>query len=474
MTYEQWLATPGLYRCVLVELDYIDAGIPKTAYFSSAAYVTSATDSPAHTAYDPFVIGGLDYERSLAEVFTGSTQTRTADVELVAIPATAWLAAANVAGQQIRVFLGDKAWPKASFKQIITGVCDSVWPDANTLRIKFKDLAKALQQPVLTARHTTGASSGELKPLCIGRCYNISPQLIDAGNHIYMFNSVASHAVTAVRFNGDVVAPANYTLNLTDSTITFSVYPVGEITLDVDGAKIAGTWLQSATQIITYLLDRAGISADISGLPGYLLGIYLTDDTTISDVLDEICGSLGGYWLFDRLGQFKCRAFNGIPAVKPAAITDDQNLYASRQPRRRITPIYELTLGYARNWTPLNSIAASIYENSPEIAKRLAADEQTITLAAPAVLATYADAQTLTVSTLIVSAADANTEAARRMALSAIPRYVYETQQLAAPLQWQLGDGATLQTQGFNGVNAVITKLAENPLKGAVRVEFWQ
>ncbi|MBZ9610812.1 hypothetical protein [Rheinheimera maricola] len=474
MTYEQWLATPGLYRCVLVELDYIDAGTLKTAYFSSAAFVSAGTDSPAHTAYDPFVLGGLDFERSLAEIFTGASSSRTADVELVSIPATDWLAAANVAGQAIRIYLGDKAWPKAEFRQVITGVCDSVWPETSSIRIKFKDLAKVLQQPVLTSRHTSGAANGELKPLCLGRCYNISPQLIDAGSHIYMFNSVASQAVTAVRFNGDVVAPADYTVNLAAGTITFSVFPIGDVTMDVDGAKIAGTWLQTSTQIISYLCSRVGITADISGLPGYQLGLYLTDDTQLSAALDDICASVGGYWLFDRLGQFTCRAFNGVPVTQTAAITDDQNLFASRQPRRRIAPLHELTLGYARNWTPLNTIAASIYENTPDVAKRLASEELTVTQSAPAVLAAYADAQTLTVSTLIVSNTDANAEASRRMALSALPRYVYETQQLAAPLQWQLGDGATLQTPGVNGSDAVITKLAENPLKGVVRVEFWQ
>lgn len=474
MIYEQWLATPGLYRCVLVELDYVDAGAVKTAYFSNAAFISAGSDTPAHTAYDPFVIGGLDYERNLAEIFTGASTARTADVELITTPALAWLVSANIAGQPIRVFLGDKSWPKSDFKQVISGVCDGVWPEQTSMRIKFKDMAKTLQIPALTERHVGGAAQGELKPLCLGRCYNISPQLIDAGSHIYMFNSVASQAVMAVRFNGDVVAPADYTVNLAAGTITFSVFPIGDVTMDVDGAKVSGAWLQSASQIISYLCSRIGITADVTGLPSYLLGLHLTDDTQLSAALDDICASVGGYWLFNRLGQLKVRAFSGVPAIKAAEITDDQNLYASRQLRRRIAPLYTLTLGYARNWAPLSTIAATIFESSPEVAKRLADEEQIITQAAPLVLVAYADAELLTVSTLIVNETDANTEAARRMAISAVPRYVYETQQLAAPLQWQLGDGATLQTPGVNGTAAVITKLAENPLKGVVRVEFWQ
>lgn len=474
MTYESWLATPGLFRCVLVELDYLDGATLKTAYFSNAAFVSSATDLPAHTAYDPFILGGLDFERSLAEVFTGATTIRLADVELISLPVTQWLVAAKVAGQQIRIFLGDKKWPKASFTQVITGVCDGVWPEQSRIRVRFRDIAKTLQVPALTERFSDGAADGALKPLCLGRCFNIKPVLIDAGNHVYQFNSVPSHAVTAVRFNGDVVAPENYSVNLTNSTITFTVFPIGEVTADVDGAKIAGVWLQTASQLINYLCSRVGITADVSSLPGYLLGLYLTDASQLSTVLDDLCASVGAYWLFDRLGQFRCRAFNGIPALKTAHITDDQNLYATRQPRRRITPLYELTLGYGRNWSPLSNIAAAIYENTPEMAKRLADEELTVPVTALAVRNTWTDAETLTVSTLIVNKADAETEANRRMSIAAIPRFVYETQQLAAPFQWQLGDGAVLETPAVNGSDAVITRLSENPLTGVVRVEFWQ
>lgn len=472
--YQDWLAQTGVFRCVLVELDYLDAGSVKTAYFSNAAFISSGSDAPAHTPYDPYILAGLEFDRSLAEVFTGASSVRTADVELVSLPATQWLISAKVAGQQIRVFMGDKTWPKAQFQQIITGVCDGVWPEQERIRIQFRDAAKVLQQPVLTERYIGGTAEGELTPLCLGRCYNIKPVLIDAANHVYQFNSVSSAAVTAVRFNGAVVDAAQYVIDLAASTITFTVYPIGEITADVDGAVISDAWLQTAASFTQYLLSRLGIAADVSGLPGYLLGLYLTDETDFDVVLDEICASVGGYWLFDRTGQFRARHFNGIPVTKSAYITDDQNLYGTRLLRRRITPLYSYTLGYCRNWQPLSTIAASIYENAPAEAKRLAAAEQTVTITSTAVEAEYADAETLTVSSLIATKADAETEANRRMALAAVPRYVYETQQLASPFAWALGTGCQLDTPGVNGNEAVLTRLSENPLTGICIVEFWQ
>lgn len=474
MSYANWLSKQGAYRCVLVELDYVDAGIVKTACFSSAAFVSAGTDNPAHTAYDPFVIGEIYFERALTEVFTGASSVRLADIEIVLLPQTQWLIAAHVSGQPIRVYLGDKKWPKADFQQIIAGVCDEIWPEKYSMRIQFRDLAKKLAQPLLTERFTTGAAEGELKPLCLGRCYNLKPVLIDAANHVYQFNSVPSHAVTAVRFNGDTVNPSQYTLDLAASTITFTTYPIGEITLDADGAVISGAWLQTASQFISYLASRFGVTADISGLPAYLLGLYITDDTTLDTLLDEICASVSGYWLFDRTGQFKVRHFNGIPDTKTAAITDDQNLFGTRLPSRRIPARHLITLGYARNWQPLTAIAASVHENTPADAKRLAASEKTVPVSNPAIAAAYADAEVITASSLIVNKADAETEAANRLTLGSVPRWIYETQQLATPFAWQLGDGAKLEQPGVNGTDAVLTRLSENPLTGICTVEFWQ
>lgn len=474
MDYDTWLSTTGLFRCVLIELDYIDAGETKTAYFSNASFVSGATDTPTHTPYDPVILRGLEFDRSLAEIFTGATPVRMSDVELPAIPATEWLAAANVAGQQIRVYLGDPSWPKADFRQVITGICDGAWPEQERVRIQFRDAARQLQRPVLTERFDSGTAEDELKPLCLGRCYNVQPVLIDAAEHIYQFNSVSSQAVTAVRFNGDVVSSGEYSVDLANSTITFSIYPIGDVTCDVAGAVVSGTWLQTASDFIAYLLSRRGIQADISGLPDYQLGLYLTSDRQFDEVLDEICSSVGAYWLFDRLGQFRARAFNGIPDIKTAHITRDQNLFGSRILRRRITPLHSMTLGYRRNWHPLTTIASAIYEEHPEQAKRLADSEQLVTLSDPVIESQFNDADTATVSTLIVSKTDADTETARRMALASIPRYVYETQQLATPFSWVLGQGATLERPGVNGTDAALTRITENPLTGICTVEVWQ
>jgi len=472
--FNSWLNAQGNFRCVLVELDYRDAGVLKTAYFSNAAFVSTATDSPAHTSYDPFVTGTVQFERSLNEVFTGRSVSKSSDIELILQPETLQLVNKAVYGRSVRIYLGDKAWPKADFMQIIAGICDGITPEQTKIRIKFRDAADVFQTSLLAARYTGGAAVDQLKPLCLGRCFNIKPLLIDAATHTYQFNTVQSAAVTAVRFNGAAVPEADYTVDLDDSTITFTVYPIGDVTIDVDGAVVSGLWLQTAADFIGYIASLRGIAVDISALPGYLLGMYITTEQTAEQVLDEICSSVGAYWLFDRTGQFQVRAFNGVPALSAVQLTADQTVFGTTKIRRVINPLYAITLAFKRNWTQLSSIAGVVHETDPELAAELAAAAKTATLTQPSVLENYPQASSINVTSLIVTAAAASAEISRRLALSAIPRFVYELKQFAAPFQWLPGVCAQLDKPGINGDRAVITKLIDAATDGTCNVEYWQ
>lgn len=473
--FTSWLAAQGNFRCVLVELDYRDAGELKTAHFSNAAFVSTATDTPAHTAYDPYIVGALKFERSLNEVFTGRSISKTHDIELILQPDTLQLLTKAVYGQAVRIYLGDKSWPKAAFQQIIAGICDGITPDQSKIRIKFRDAADVLQTPLLTERYTDGTAAEQLIPLCLGRCFNIKPVLIDAATHRYQFNKVPSAAVTAVRFNGALVPEANYTVDLIDSTIAFTVYPVGDVTMDVDGAVVGDAWLQTAVDFIGYVASLRGLTVQCQvDLPSYMLGLYITSDISVDKVLDDICSSIGAYWLFDRTGQFLVRRFNGLPAAADVEMSSDQTVFGTTKIRRVINPLYSLTLGYKRNWSPLSSIAAVVHETAPDVAKELATSAKTTSLQQDDVLANYPQAESINVTTLIVQPVDAISEASRRLALAAVPHFVYELKQFAAPFVWLPGMCAALEVPGINGSLAIITKLIDAPTDGTCDVEYWQ
>ncbi|MDZ7903108.1 MAG: hypothetical protein U5L01_11435 [Rheinheimera sp.] len=380
MSFIHWLLQERP-RQVLMELDYDDGGTVRTYYLSNGAFVSGPTDTPANMPYDPYLVGGIEFERSLGEVFTGLSVSKVSDVSVIANADTLPLLSLAVYGRAIRVYLGDPSWVKSQFVQIITGICDGVLPEQTTLKIKFRDTADRFLTPLLTEQVSAGVSSGQLKPLCLGRCFNIKPILLDDATHTYLFNSTPSQAVSAVRFNGAAVPGSYYSVDLAASTITFNVYPQGDVTMDVDGT-VATSWLSTATTFIQWIATRMGLSADVVGLPSYQLGLYVTSNISVYAVLDEICASVGAYWYFDRVGQFAVRVFNGFGA--PASeLTRDQTVSQSRKPRRIINPLYEIKAVYKRNWTPLSSIAGSVHENTPAFAKELASEGKELTLSQP-------------------------------------------------------------------------------------------
>lgn len=470
MSFSNWLMQERP-RQVLLELDYESAGLIKTYYLSNGAFVSSPIDAPANVPYDPYIVGGVEFERSLGEVFTGLSVSKVSDVSIIANNDTLPLLNAAVYGRSIRIYLGDPGWNKSQFVQIIAGICDGILPEQTTLKIKFRDAADRFLTPLLTERISSGVSSGQLKPLCLGRCFNIKPVLLDDATHTYLFNCTASQAVAAVRFNGALVPSSYYSVNLSASTIAFSVYPQGEVTMDVDGT-IGPHWLNTATMFIQWIAAQVGVTVDVIGLPNYLLGLYVTSDSSVYSVLDEICGSVGGYWFFDRIGKFTVRAFNGF-TVPATELNRDQTWANSRKPRRIVNPLYEIKAVYKRNWTPLSAIAGSVHENTPAIATELANEGKELHLSQP-IKALYPQAESITVSTLLVNAADVSTELSRRLALSAIPRFVYELKSLASAFSWSLGDTVLLEEQGLNGNRAVLIKLVESPISGSCNVELWQ
>lgn len=470
MSFASWLLQER-QRLVLLEVDYQDNGITRTRYLSNGAFVSKPTDVPANQPYDPYITGGVEFERSLSEVFTGVSVSKVSDIQVLLTEQTMDLVDLQVFGRGVRVYFGDPSWTKAQFVQVIAGVCDGILPEQTTFKIKFRDAADRLQNPLLTERIATGPSSGQLKPLCLGRCFNIKPVLLDDATHTYLFNCTASQAVTAVRFNGALVPSNYYSVNLQSSTITFSVYPQGDVTLDVDGT-VSGSWLVDAASMITWMAGRLSLSVDVQGLPTYMLGLYVTTDQTVYSLLDEICASVGAYWFFDRTGLFMVRAFTGLGAPVDV-ISRDQTVAQSRRLRKVIQPLYQLTAQYKRNWTPLVSIAGSVHEATPALAQELASQGKSLT-ASQAIIAQYPQAIAITIETLLVTSADVTTEVARRLALSSVPRYVYELKCLASAFSWFVGMTVGLEQAGKNGVNAVLTKLVESPISGSCNVEFWQ
>jgi len=129
-------------------------------------------------------------------------------------------------------------------------------------------------------------------------------------------------------------------------------------------------------------------------------------------------------------------------------------------------------VGYRRNWTPqADGLAGSVRETTPAIATTYEKPESVVTANNAGI--DDPDAVDVSVSTLIVTLADATTEANRRAAWSAVPRTIFECSAFAAPFNLDLGQTVTIEYPQYFAVpgQAVITRLRDELLQDTCTLE---
>jgi hypothetical protein len=152
-----------------------------------------------------------------------------------------------------------------------------------------------------------------------------------------------------------------------------------------------------------------------------------------------------------------------IPIITIADITRDDIVDTTLKPVRRIAAVKSISLGYARNYTPMpDSIAAIVRENSPDIAEKLSQEFSVKEQNTPALINDI-DAVSISVDTNIVNEADAITEAQRRLAMSSVERAVYSMDCFSAPFSFELGEIKTIDHPDYfaGGRPAVLTRIVD-------------
>lgn len=473
MTFGEWIKTPGVDRCYLVEFQVRVSGQLQTVRRSTHPYRSGPADTPAFMPYPDTVLSVGSWGRELTELFTGYSTTASVSIELfLDDELLSLLETANVGGLPVTIRCGNASWQLAQFGIVITATAEALSAtSADTAQLQLRDSSELLRRQLQTTLISVGPNAGQPIPICLGRCFNVSPALINEATRTYQVHDGAIHAITAVRENG-VAIP--YTANLAAGTFTLTNNAKGRVTADVDGAKPAGVWLQTAAQMITHLVSRFGIAtpAGLATLPAYQLGLYISGDKILADVLDDISASVGAAWYYSRTGQLQWLFFNGPGAAVQSIVADgieEDTLW----PRRRIAPAKTVKVGYRRNWTPqADGLAGSVRETTPALATSYEQPESAVT-ATNAVSADYPDAADVSVSTLIVSQVDATTEANRRATWSVVPRTVFELSAFAAPFNLDLGQTVTITHPRYftAGGPVVITRLSDDLLSDTCTLE---
>ena len=273
-------------------------------------------------------------------------------------------------GKPITIKLGTKSFPSINdFGLIFNGIIDQITYDESKITVRLRDRYAKVQNNIQNNLYLgTGGTEGpdtlknKVKPLCYGRCLNISPILVDASTLTYQIHDGSIQAIETVYDRGNSVA---FTPTLSNGTFTLSAQSTGAITCDVQGSNVKEAteistipaYAVQTADIIGRLLAKFGFTtADIDLISVNLvnnintdgIGIYINQPRQLNQILDDLAFSIGAFWGFDRLGKFYIKLFNE-PGTANISY-DKKDLFSLRREPTNI-PLWKANLLYDKNWT---------------------------------------------------------------------------------------------------------------------------
>ncbi len=322
---------------------------------------------------------------------------------------------------------------------------------------------------------------GKVKPWLYGPAENVPVPCCNTSRLIFQVSQGALAFISAVYDRAATitagVARASLALLLanTPAAGTFDYYlgaggdgayirlgttPTGEITVTAtEGATSAD---RTAAQVIKRILlgpggltlgdiDAAAITA-LDAANDAEVGFWVGDETTVGDVLDRICASVGAFWGFTRDGLFTVSRLDlpSGPSVDTYTVSDfgpDIDRIAGRDPGAG-KGVWQVVLNYRPNHTVQTSdIAGSVTQARRAI---IAKPYATITANDNAVLTQYPLADQIKLDTLLVAEADAQAEADRLLAMYATPLdFVDLTLSAARAGSIEIGQAVTIRYDRF-------------------------
>ena len=353
-------------------------------------------------------------------------------------------------------------------------------------------------------------------PICLGKCFNVEPKLIDSNNHVYQVHEGAIDSILAVRSNGVLLdAPGSdkpqYEVNASIGCFRLLVHQQStQVTCDVIGAVSRGLdsdglnsdadiELHSAAMMVEWLalekteLKKADICEDtFDSVTGFTntspLGLYIKDEIDVAPLITDIMSSVGGFARFHRTCVLQILRLDN-PETSTSVFSLDDDLIVEKGLSLGLTeaPKATITLGYDKNWTVQDkaSLAGLITDPSGDFLELLDlyTNEYSTVLSDNSSIKTQyplAEDQSL-VGTLISDFGDTPTtnaqdEIDRRMDLRMKKRYVYKINSTVAPFTLSIGDVITVYHSRFGfstGRQCIIIGMDEKPTKLRVTLEVW-
>ena len=452
----------------LVEIDAHNGAALLTFRFATEAYITSPSDSPANTIYEPRIVDPGSFSANLynAGQTGGSASIGFGDLILANADGglDAWF---DYGFDGRRIEIKQLASVAAAFSSVATvfkGTIETIdTTDAwKTLRVRIFDNRLTLDRPLQVNRYagtTLGAGNtaegtedlrDQPKPLVFGKVYGIRPFAVNpfdgvfqgadnAVNDIDVFDggsplTYAGNYTSLAALIAATVLPGRYAtcLSLGLFRITRSAF---QLTADVQEGVLANE--KNAAAIVRKMLQRAGLTtadyseaslAALSSLSLSECGIWIDSDQHILDAVQQVLNSVGAWIAPNANGVLEVGRFDA-PGTPVTTLTmddiirpDNMSFEVTNDPGRGV-PVWRVVVRYKRNYTPLSgSEVAKCTQQNEDYKAYLATEWRERTAEDPAIKTKYKNAGELTIETCFTQPNDAFAEAVRLLSLYKVRR----------------------------------------------------
>lgn len=455
----------------------------KTLYLSSSSYVSGTTNLPpggsAHTYYDPRIKQPANMRRDIFKAATtfGASSVGYGAMELINNDGGMDdILNYGLDGRRITIILGQCSMGSTPvWTTIFTGTMEQPEISWTSVTIRIRDRQFELDVPI--NKNTYGGTNalpngldgvvgdlkGKVKPVLLGKVYNIAPPMVNTSRLIYQVNDGAIYTVDAVYDKGAALTKgADYTSQSDmETNIPAAGYyrvwpaggyfrlgssPVGQVT--ADATQSATNANMTVAQLIKYAVSNyttvsgSDINAsDVSALDiinNNVVGLYsdagsldvsgvVSGSTTVKDCCDQLANSIGAWYSFDTTGALRMKQFAApsSPASVDIVASDIISIdrMASNDPGRGVAA-WRIRYNYKKIYTTQdNDLAGSVTD-----ARRseLKLEYRTVEASNSAVKTKHPLAPELTMQSLLNSSSAASAEATRLLGLYSVDRSVYD------------------------------------------------
>ena len=557
----QWLSN-DYHRIVIMDLGYHDGTSKSTLFLSSDPYIMIQGDTP-WSDYTGTLQENLIYDDIISNVSNITSRidsdSTIGNIDLINSDGEYdyLLNDITVVGHSIKLYIGDSNWPRANFIKIFEGIVSAISsssPENISITIKDKkesldvplqteliikdgywaDLIEKIENevttftgtityktspdgvtPIVTEELSYDANRAVLPeatentpvPICLGKCFNIEPVLIDSYNHVYLIHDQGIVDAPEVRSNGVALAPDQYEVDTTIGLLRLLDHDQGtQITCDVVGNNVpsdrrTGPTLEpySIADILEWILLEKGnvLNSDIcyntfdplgSNTFGNIdtLGFFSKTETTVLTEVTKLINSVGGFLRFTstdcklQIYRLEDPIFSSTAdlTINPDdIIVNGISIISIEEPKKSIT------LGYKKNWLPNGTLATSITDAESQyynIDKLNSFNNEFSTVYSLTSIDTnneYPLAEDVElIETTIYTKVAANTELARRIDLRSKRRRVMRINSTATSFTYNIGDIASINHSRFGlegGKFGMIIGLEESPTNNRVILDVW-